>query len=210
MSSTYLLRQPHISNIVLLSEPNTVAAWKWNHLSFWRFSLCRSNFLSNLRPIPVMRPIMVLSVFPLFCSHFGCLWVLPNLTVSFSTPIMALSTLQKHCVLKENAQFWREKYYKVWEKQKDKWFHFHACTSQHTHIFQRFCALGTHTTCIFGTWVAQQVDSVLRPANSPKHAPNADVQLMWERVLCNSSAINSPNIFLCNRLRGMSLHISEN
>ena len=47
---------------------------------YWRFSLCRSKFLSNLRAIPVMRPIMVLLVFPLFCRHFGCLWVPPNQT----------------------------------------------------------------------------------------------------------------------------------
>ena len=64
--------------------------------------------------------------------------------------------------------------------------------------------------CLFGTQVAQQVDSNLQPANSPKHVTDAGVQFMWERVLCNSYAINSPNIFSCNPLRGMSLHISEN
>ena len=63
--------------------------------------------------------------------------------------------------------------------------------------------------CIFGTQVAQQVDADLQPVNSPKHATGAGVQVMWERVLCNSSAINSLNILLCNRLRGMSLQISE-
>ena len=42
--------------------------------------------------------------FPLFCRHFGYLWLLPKLTVSFSTLIMALSTLQKYFVLKENAK----------------------------------------------------------------------------------------------------------
>ena len=30
--------------------------------------------------------------------------------------------------------------------QKDKWFHSHACTSHYTHVFQCFCAPGTHTT----------------------------------------------------------------
>ena len=64
--------------------------------------------------------------------------------------------------------------------------------------------------CLFGTQVAQQVDSNLQPANSPKHVTDAGVHFLWERVLCNSSAINSPNIFSCNPLRGMSLHISEN
>ena len=76
----------HLQHYFAFGNPNTVAARKWNHLSFWRFSLCRSNFLSNLRPVPVMRPIMVLLVFPLFGRHFGCLWVSPKLTVSFSTP----------------------------------------------------------------------------------------------------------------------------
>ena len=40
MSSIYVLRQPHISSIVLLSGTPIVAAWKWNHLSFWRFFPC--------------------------------------------------------------------------------------------------------------------------------------------------------------------------
>ena len=65
--------------------------------------------------------------------------------------------------------------------------------------------------CIFGTQVGQQIDSDLQPPNPPKHATDSGVQLMWERVLCNSSATNSPNILLCNRLRGgVSLQISEN
>ena len=38
-------------------------------------------------------------------------------------------------------------------------------------------------------------------------ARDADVSLMWKGVLCNSSIVNSPNNFPCNRLRGMSLHI---
>ena len=173
---------------------------------FLVFSLCRSNFLSNLRPIPVMRPIMVLVVFPLFCRHFGCLWVLPKLSVLFDT-LCALSTLQNHYVLKEKAEIWREKYHKTWEiEQKNKWFFF---SRMHIPIYSYFPAffvlceptqpkkIPRFSMCIFGTWVAQQVDSDLRPANG-------------ERVLCNSSAINFPNIFLCNRLRGMSLHISEN
>ena len=42
----------------------------------------------NVRPIPVMRPIVVLLGFPLFCWHFGCLWVLPKLTICpFRTPL---------------------------------------------------------------------------------------------------------------------------
>ena len=218
MSSISVLRQPHISNRFCFREPQYCGCVKMEPfvlLAF--FSLCKSNFLSNLRPIPVMMPIMVLFVFPLFCRHFGCLWVLPKLTVCpFWHPLWSFLH-SKNTTLKGKCPIWREEYYKTWEKQKDKWFHFHACTSPSTHIFQCFCALATHTTkkfpkfamCIFGTWVAQQVDSDLRPANSPKHATDAGVQLMWERVLCNSSAINSPNIFLCNRLHRMSLHISE-
>ena len=67
---------------LLSGTPNiVVAAWTWDHLSFWRFPLFRSHLWSNLRPIPVMRPIVVLLGFPLFCWHFGCLCVLPKLTI---------------------------------------------------------------------------------------------------------------------------------
>ena len=94
---------------------------------------------------PVMRPIMVLFVFPLFCRHFGCWWVLPQLTVCpFRHPYGPFYTPKTR--FKGEMSNWREKYYKTWKKQKDKWFHFHACTSQNTCLFQRFCAPGTHTT----------------------------------------------------------------
>ena len=142
-----------------------------------------------------------------------------QLTVSFSTPIMTLSRLQKHCVLKENAQFWRENYYKIWEQNKRTNGSIFTHALPNILIFYSVFVLREPTQpkkiprfamCIFGTWVAQQVESDLRPANSPKRATDAGVQLMWERVLCNSSTINFPNILLCNRSREISLHISEN
>ena len=104
---------------------------KWDHLSFWRSSLFRSHVWSNLRPIPVMRPIVVLLVFSLFCRHFGGLWVLPKLTICpFRLP-------EKMSNFAKNATKLAKK-----KHQKDKCFHSHACTSQYTHIFQRFLHSG--------------------------------------------------------------------
>ena len=98
MSSIYVLRQPHISNIFCFREPQCCGCVKMEPLVLLAFFLVWNQVF-------VMRSIMVLLVFPLFCRHFGCLWVLPKLAVSFSTPIMALSTLQKHYIVEENAQF---------------------------------------------------------------------------------------------------------
>ena len=212
------LRQPHISNIFVSGTPILWLRENGTTCPFRVFSLCRSNFCPILIPIPVMRPILVLLAFPLFCRHFSCFWVLPKLTVSFSTPIIALSTLPKHYILRKMPNFDAKTTTKLGKNKRTN-----GSIFTHAHpnilIFSSVCVLREPTQpkkisrfamCIFGTWVVQQVDSDLRPANSPKHATDAGVQLMWERVLCNSSAINSPNIFLCNRLRGMSLHISEN
>ena len=81
MSSIYVLQQPHISSLVLLSGTPTL--WLREDGTICPFGvllLFRSHFWSNLRPIPVMRPIVVSFFFPLFCRHFGCFWVLPKLT----------------------------------------------------------------------------------------------------------------------------------
>ena len=41
-------------------HPPPVAAWRWNHLSLWRFfPMFWSDSWCNLRPIPVMRPVVV-------------------------------------------------------------------------------------------------------------------------------------------------------
>ena len=165
-----------------------------------------------------MSPILVLLVFPLFCGHFGCLWAAQTHRV-LSTPIVALSALQKHYILKENAPLTRKMLQNLGRTkgQMVQFSRMHIPTYSH---FPAFLCSGKPTQpkkisrfamCIFEpALIAQQVDSDLRPANSPNHATDAGVQLMWERVLCNSSASNSPSIFLCNRLHEMSLHISEN
>ena len=157
--------------------------------------------------------------FSLVCRYFGCLWVLPKLTVSFLTPIMALSTFQKHYIWKENAQFWGYKYYNTWEEQKDKWFHFHTCTSQYTHLFHNFCAPGTHTTkktspglpC--ASLEPELRNKLIRICGPP--TPQNTQQMLVCNWCGREFSVIPPQLilqtfFLCNRLRGMSLHISEN
>ena len=72
----------HLQHFLLSGTPNTVAAWKWNHLSFWHFPCVEAIFGANWGQ----------------SLWWVRLW-------SFSTPIMALSTLQKHYVVKGNVQF---------------------------------------------------------------------------------------------------------
>ena len=79
----------------------------------------------------MIRPIVVLLGVPLFCRDFGCFGAQIH-RLSFSILKMAVSTLPKHYVLKgkrrilthdgNNALRLGER------RQKDKWFHFHACT----------------------------------------------------------------------------------
>ena len=85
MSSIYVLRQPHISNIT-----GTPVLWlrekKMEPFVLLAFSLCRSKFLSNLKAIPVMRPIMVLLVFPCFVGILAVYGCCPNSPCPFRHP----------------------------------------------------------------------------------------------------------------------------
>ena len=92
MSSIYVVRQPHVSKYC--------ASVKMEPFVFWRFSLCRSNFLSNLRPIPVTRPIMVLLAFPCFVGISAVYGCCPNSPCPFRHPLWPFLH-QKHYILKE-------------------------------------------------------------------------------------------------------------
>ena len=166
----------------------------------------------------MIRPIVVLLVFPLLCRHF---WALPKLTVC---PFRPPSWPFLHTLL-QNTTF-RGKMSNLdainttklgTKRQKDKWFHFHAHPKQI--IFPAFlCSGNPHNPKKSPSVPCAALEPKLRdksiricsPPISQSTQTDAGVQLMWERVLCNSCAINSPNIVSCNRLRVMSLHISEN
>ena len=199
MSSIYVLRQPHISTgtpMLWLRENGTICP-------FGVFPCVEAIFCRILRPIPVMRAIMVLLVFPLFCRHFGCLWVLPKLTVSFSTPIMALSTLQKHYVLKENAQLWREKYYKTWENVSRMHFPIYS-------YFPSFlCSGNPHNLKKSPGLPCASLELELRNRLIQICGPPTP-QNTQQMLVCDWCGREFCVIPLCNRLCGMSLHISEN
>ena len=98
-------------------------------LSFWCFSLFLS-FLSDVRPIPVPRPIAC----GLCCLQaFGLFWCLgtPISHLSFSIPKWPFLHSQKHYLLKRKCPILTRKkryYISGGERQKDRWFQFHACT----------------------------------------------------------------------------------
>ena len=76
----------------------------------------------------MMRPNVVLFVFPLFSRHLCCFGVLEpkfNMTLCLFRPPKSPFYTPKHYVLKGPILIRR---YKTGEKrQKDKWLHFHAC-----------------------------------------------------------------------------------
>ena len=191
MSSIYVLRQPHISSIFL--PPGTPILWLHADgticpLAF--FPLFRSHFGSYLRPIPVMRPIVVLLVFPLVVGISAVYGSCPNSRFVLFDPHHGLSTLQKHYVLKGQFRILTRKYYETWEMPQGKFVSIFTHVHPNILIFSSvLCSGNPHNLnfamCTFGTQVAQQLDSDLQPANSPKHATDAGVQWMWERVLCN-------------------------
>ena len=154
------------------------------------FPLLRSHFW----PIwgqSVVRPLVVLLVFLCFVVYGSC----PNSPFVLSDRIMALSTHQKCYVLKGWYPILTRKIQKkTWEKMpKAQMVPFSRMYIPIYSYFPAFWHSGNprklkkpkFVMWIFGTQAAQQVVSDLQPANSPKHATHAGVQLMWESVLCN-------------------------
>ena len=90
--------------------------------SLW---LCENGTIRPFGVLPV-RPIVILLGFPVFGRHVGCF---ANSPFVFSTPRMALSTLQTHYVFKTMSNSNAKNSKKLRRFQKDnKWFHFDACT----------------------------------------------------------------------------------
>ena len=166
------------------------------------FPLFRSYVWSTLRPIPAMRPIVVFLVFPCFIGISAVYGSCPSSPfVSFDphhgpfhTPnTLKMSNFDANNTIKPgntNAK----------KTNGSIFTHVHPNKLMFSSVFvlrepTQPQKIPKFAMCIFGTQVAQHVNSDLQPANSPKHATDAGVQLIWERVLCNSSAMNSPNIF---------------
>ena len=85
-----------------------LVVWKMEPLIFLTFFRSFTGFWSNLRPISVKRPNLVLSRSPLFHRQLAASgpWTPSSHDSSFSTRKMACSALTKHDV-------WREKCYKT-------------------------------------------------------------------------------------------------
>ena len=119
---------------------------------FGVFPLFYSKILPNFRSIPVMRPIAVSLRFPVFYRHFSWFWGLeiPNSPFVPFRPDNGLFTLPKNYFLKGELQILKQKYNKTGgekQRQKDKWFHFHACTPPPSQTLQRErCQLGGNIT----------------------------------------------------------------
>ena len=136
------LATSHFQHFFAFGNPKFVAAWKWDHSSFWRFFPCLEVISGQLRPIPVVSPIRLWSCwfFPCFVGILAVYGSCPNSPFVLFDPhhgIMTLSTQQKHYVLKGWCPISPENTIKFWKKTpKDNWFHFRTCTS----------APGTNTT----------------------------------------------------------------
>ena len=108
----YLLTGYRVTSRHTSASPLQVSAWIWNHLPFWRFFLFCSPLLSNLRPIDVIRSIVVLLGFSLFSRHFGCFGVWePKFTICPSWSQM---------VLLDSKTLRFERMYKSTEQQRDQ------------------------------------------------------------------------------------------
>ena len=121
--------------------------------------------------------------FPCFVGISAVYGCCPNSPCPFRHPLCPFYTPKPlRLRFKGKCPILRKKRQNLGKKAKDKWFHFHACTSQYAHILQHFCAPGTHTTlkiprfamCIFGTWVTQHCYRLIRicgpptPQNTPQ------------------------------------------
>ena len=75
---------------------------------------------AQLKPIPVVRPVVVLWCFHLFIGISGGFWGLGTSNSPFVLfgPENALFKLPKHYVLKENGQFWSENTIKLEKNAK--------------------------------------------------------------------------------------------
>ena len=128
----------HLPHYFAFGNPKTVAAWKWNHLSFWRFSLCRSKFCpiwgQSLRWGRLW-----------FCWFFSCFVGISAVVGAAQTHRVLLDTHYGPFYTPKTLRFkgkcpivTQKKPYKTWKQNK-------RTNGQCTHVFQRFCAPGTHT-----------------------------------------------------------------